>query len=319
MTEMTLDGVYAALVTPYDAEGRVSAEQVARCLHRQAEGGAHGALLAGTTGEGPSLSVAERIGLFQAAATAESGLKLLAGTGAASLEDAATLTAAAFDSGMDAALIIPPFFYKSADDEGLFAFFSALIDRAVPADGAVMLYHNPVVAAVGVSFELIDRLRDAYPDQVVGIKDSSQDPDNARRLIEQFPGFRVFVGDDTLLSGAMALGGAGLISLVTNAFPDLSRALYDACRAGKDPATAQERLSAARKQFAGVPSIAAVKLILQAGGVIDRATVRPPLRPLGKDEETLVRERFMLDRPVPTSLSLNDLAALFDDDSTPEG
>lgn len=319
MTEKTLDGVYAALVTPYDDEGRISVEQVTRCLHRQAEGGAHGALLAGTTGEGPSLSVAERIGLFQAAATADTGLELLAGTGAASLEDVVTLTTAAFDTGMNAVLIIPPFFFKSADEEGLFNFYATVLEQAVPSDGAILLYHNPVVAAVGVSFELIDRLLDTYSDQVVGIKDSSQDAEHARRLLDRYPGFRVFVGDDTLLSATMALGGVGLISLVTNAFPDLSRAVYDACRAGDDPASAQNRLSEARKQFAGIPSIPAIKLILQAGGVIDSAAVRPPLRPLTEAEEATVRERFMLDRPVPTSLNLDDLATLFDEDSPPEG
>ena len=87
------NGVYAAVVTPYDATGEnPSAEQLAACLQQLADRGCHGALLAGTTGEGPSLSVAQRRSLFQAAVEANSGLTLLAGTGAASLDDTVTLT-----------------------------------------------------------------------------------------------------------------------------------------------------------------------------------------------------------------------------------
>src|SRR5690606_38934031 len=213
------DGVYAAVVTPYDATSQTpSPEQLAACLGQLARQGCHGALLAGTTGEGPSLSTAERAALFQAAAGANSGLTLLAGTGAASLDDALTLTRAAFDAGCDAAVIIPPFFFRGADDDGLFDFFAAVIRQSVPTDGAVLLYHNPVAAAVGLSVELIARLRDAFPEQVVGIKDSSQDWEHTRTLLETLPGFQVFVGDDRLLADNLAGGGAGSITLIANAF-----------------------------------------------------------------------------------------------------
>ncbi len=302
------DGVYAAVVTPYDATSQTpSPEQLAACLGQLARQGCHGALLAGTTGEGPSLSTAERAALFQAAAGANSGLTLLAGTGAASLDDALTLTRAAFDAGCDAAVIIPPFFFRGADDDGLFDFFAAVIRQSVPTDGAVLLYHNPVAAAVGLSVELIARLRDAFPEQVVGIKDSSQNWEHTRTLLEMLPGFQVFVGDDRLLADNLAGGGAGSITLIANAFGDLDRAVFDAHAAGQPTAAAQERLNVTHAQLDGLPRIAAIKYILRAGGIIENDAVRPPLRRLTEAEEAVLKERFMLDREIPRTIHLSDI------------
>lgn len=302
------NGVYAAVVTPYDATGEnPSAEQLAACLQQLADRGCHGALLAGTTGEGPSLSVAQRRSLFQAAAEANSGLTLLAGTGAASLDDTVTLTRAAFDAGCDAAVIIPPFFFRGAGDDGLFDFFASVMRRAVPAAGTVLLYHNPVAAAVGVSFELIHRLRDAFPEQVAGIKDSSQVWEHTHALLETFPGFQIFVGDDRLLAQNLAAGGAGSITLMANAFGDLNRAVFDAHTAGEPTAAAQQRLTATHAQLDGLPRIPAIKYILRAGGIIENDAVKPPLRALTEPEEATLKERFMLDREIPRTIHLSDI------------
>ncbi len=306
---MTRDfrGIYAAVVTPYAEDGHPSAEQLARCLFNLAERGCHGVLVAGTTGEGPSLSAAERRDLFEAAVAAKSGLRLLAGTGASSLEDAVFITRAAFDAGMDAAVIIPPFFYGGADDEGLYAFYTALIRQAVPDDGAIFLYHNPPVCGVGLSFELIARLRDSFPRQVVGIKDSSYDWAHTRGLIDGFEGFAVLNGDDKALSQTLEVGGAGSITLVANAFPDLAREVFDLHAAGKPLEEAQERLTLAHRQFDGLPRTAALKTLLKAGGVIDNDAIRPPLRPLNEQEDALLRERFLLDLEIPSTIRLRDL------------
>lgn len=290
----SLRGIYAAVVTPYGMDGHPSPEQFTSCLHHLAKRGCHGALVAGTTGEGTSLSVEERINLFKMAVQADSGLRLLAGTGAASLEDAVAITRGAFDAGCDAALVIPPFFYKKADVEGLFIFFDELIHQAVPSDGKVLLYHNPVAAAVGVPIELIRRLRDAYPQQVTGIKDSSQDWEHTQTLLDTFSDFDVFVGDDRLLSRSLEAGGAGSITLIANAFPDLAREVYDLHKAGKPNAEAQARLDEAHAQLNGLPRIPAVKFLLRAGRIIQIDAVRPPLRPLSDEELHAMLERFML-------------------------
>ncbi len=310
-----LRGIYAAVVTAYDDQGQPSAGQLGACLEHLARRGCHGVLVAGTTGEGPSLSVAERVALFQAAAEARNGLRLLAGTGAASLEDAVMLTRAAFDAGYEAAVVIPPFFYSQAGEAGLSVFFEEVLRRAVPADGAVLLYHNPVDCAVGVSLALMQRLRDAFPEQVVGVKDSSRSLAHSQSLIDAMPGFQVFVGDDRTLSEGLAVGAAGSITLLANAFPDLAREVYDLYVQGKPLAAAQERLTEAYMQFDGLPRIAAMKLILKAGGIIQSDAVRPPLHPLSEAEEAMLKARFLLDRTIPPVICLSDLIDLGTDDS----
>lgn len=302
-----LRGIYAAVITPYDQSGRPDPDQLAGCLAHLAQGGCHGALLAGTTGEGPSLSVEERAGLFAAAASHRNGLKLLGGTGASSLPDVVTLTRAAYDVGLDGVVIVPPFFYGSADDSGLFDFYAEVIRQAVPDNGAVLLYHNPGVCGVGLSPELIARLLDAFPAQIVGIKDSSYNWEYTRTLLERFPGFLVFTGDAGSLAQTLAAGGAGSITLVSNAFPSLGRDVFDCHMQGKPTAEAQTRLSNAQAQFAGLPRIAALKLVLQAGRIITSISVRPPLRPLTLEEEVMLKERFLLDLRIPRAIRFQDL------------
>lgn len=113
-----LGGIYAATITPFDESGQPSHDQLIAHLNHLKRKGCDGVLLCGTTGEGQSLTVKERVELVQAVSRADTGLRLLAGTGAASLEDAVTLSRAAFDSGVSGVVVIPPFFYKNAPGSG---------------------------------------------------------------------------------------------------------------------------------------------------------------------------------------------------------
>lgn len=301
-------GVYAASITPFDASGRPSHEQLVAHLAHLEKRGCRGALLSGTTGEGLSLSVAERIDLFAVAVGAGTGLRLLAGTGAVSLDDAVSLTRAAYDAGCSAAVIIPPFFYRDAPLEGLAAFYSQIMDRAVPGDGLVLLYHNPAVAGIGVSIDLIERLRDAFPRQVVGIKNSSSDWDYASQLIEKFPGFQVLVGDDRLVARALQAGGVGSITGLTNVFPNLFRDVYRLHEQNRLLEEAQARIDQVKRQFDGVARIAAFKRLLVAGHIIQSDQLRPPLRPLTGEEFARLEERFHLDANATEAVNLDDLA-----------
>jgi 4-hydroxy-tetrahydrodipicolinate synthase len=309
-----LHGIYAAVVTPFDTEGHPDHEQIESCLKHIARKGAHGVLLAGTTGEGPSLSVEERVILFRSAVNSAAGLKLLAGTGAVSLTDTIAITRLAFDAGIDAVVIIPPFFYRNASDDGLFAFYEEVLLRAVPGTGQVLLYHNPGVAGIGLSVDLVKRLVDAHPGRITGIKDSSNDLEHSIRLISEAPGLNVLVGDDRILHAALAAGGAGSITLVNNLFADLSRAVFDSVRAGRPADEAQTRLVQAYSQFEGFSSrIPAVKSILKAGRIITNDAVRPPLSALTMQEMAVLKSRFMLDIEVPSEVSLSDLIKLNQD------
>lgn len=262
---INLEGTYAATITPFDDSGKLALDQLAAHLYQLARRGCHGVLLSGTTGEGMSMSVAERIALFEFAINANTGLRLLAGTGSASLEDVVALTRTAFDYGVDGVVIILPFFYLDPPLKGLIQFYTEVIQRAVPEDGAVLLYHNPWVAGCDVAPELIAHLRDRFPRQIVGIKDSSRDWEHARMLLEAFPGFQLLVGDDALLAGNLEAGGAGAITGMANLFPDLLHDVFDAHRQGTSPGDAQTRLVDACQMLDGLPRIPAIKTLLVPG------------------------------------------------------
>src|SRR5574341_1480711 len=300
----TLNGIYAAITTPFDSAGQPAYEQFQRLLRHLEVLGCHGVLIAGTTGEGPSLSVQERIALLKAAVAANSGLRLLAGTGAASLEDAIALARAAFDEGAAGIVVIPPFFYSRPSVSGLVDFNSRLIEAAVPSGGAVYLYHNPAVSAPLIEPELISRLIDRYPEQVVGIKDSSGDFAYTEDLLTRFPGIQVFVGDDRLLSRALAGGAAGAITALAGLFPDLARAVFDAVHASGPTELAQERLTLAHSQIADMPRAAAIKWLLASGKVLDTDLVRPPLTRLSEDQVHTLRNRFSMDLKIPQRFKL---------------
>ena len=170
-----LAGVYAAAVTPLRSpDSPPDLDAIPGLMRFLASRGCHGAVLFGTTGEGPSFSAAERGAVMRAVMDDPlDGFRVIAGTGTPSLSETIELTRLAFDLGYDAALVVPPYYFTKASDEGLFQWFSALIRKAVPSDRYLIGYHIPPLIGVGFSIELMARLKDAFPVQFAGIKDSS--------------------------------------------------------------------------------------------------------------------------------------------------
>jgi 4-hydroxy-tetrahydrodipicolinate synthase len=161
-------------------------------------------LLTGTTGEGPSLSIQERLLIYRAAIDVRQslpGFLLLAGTGTPSLEDTIFLAKEAFSLGFDGVVVLPPYYFRNATDEGLFTWFCHVLDKAIPTDGALLAYHIPPVTGVGFSLDLLARLKDSYPNQFLGLKDSSGDAEWARALGARFgTDLTVLNGNDRLFS-----------------------------------------------------------------------------------------------------------------------
>lgn len=298
MTTLThpLQGIYAASITPFDDDGFPALHVLSQHLRRMESDGCHGVLILGTTGEGPSLSVEERISIFRAAAAERGTLRLLAGTGAASLTDAITLTTTAFDLGYEGVVTVPPFYYKGATVEGLFAFYHELIRKAVPEDGYLLLYHIPQVSGIAVEPDLIRRLRDAFPDQAAGIKDSSGSLDNTLMLCREFEGFQVFSGTDGLLSETLTAGGAGSITAPANVFSGLARQVFDAFHDDRPTDSIQAQLTDSRKKLTdlGRPLAASLKALLHLQGLLPNDYVRPPLNRLSPEDEAKLKESFEL-------------------------
>ena len=133
----------------------------------------------------------------------------------------------AVDLGCGGVLMLPPFYYKAPSEEGLFRFFSEVIEDVGDDRLKVYLYHIPPVAQVGFSLPLIGRLIKAFPDTVVGLKDSSGDWSNTAAILEAYPGFEVFPGSEIFLLDGLRKGAAGCISATCNVSAAAIRNVYD--------------------------------------------------------------------------------------------
>ncbi len=291
-----LAGIYAAAVTPADANGTPQTDALPALLGFLAERGCHGALILGTTGEGPSFAPEERLAIMQAAARVREtrpDFRLLAGTGTPSLSETILLTKAAFDLGYQGVVVLPPYYFRDAPEEGLFRWFAALLEAAVPADGALFGYHIPQVSGVGFSLDLLARLRAAFPN-FVGLKDSSGDPDHAAALGARFgDDLLVLNGNDRLLTHALAHHAGGAITALANLASPWLREVWEAHQAGRPAPAAQETLNRARDALEASPPFGpTVKALLHTLHGFPRWGVRPPLLPLPADKMAEAGERM---------------------------
>lgn len=292
-----LAGVYAAAVTPINPDSSLDLESIPVLLKFLAARGCHGAVLFGTTGEGPSFSPTEREALMRAACEARAempGFRLIAGTGTPSLSETIDLTKLAFDLGYDAVLVVPPYYFRKATDNGLFLWFSEVINNAVPANGHLLGYHFPNVAGIGFSIDLLARLKDTFPAQFAGIKDSSHDADLARNLGETFGSdLVVLTGTDSYLQLAMQNQAAGCITAPANILsPDL-REVWDSMNEEKDPAEALVRVKKQRGILEKYPPFPpTLKALLHRLYGMPRWPVRPPLEPISEEVEEQVVQEF---------------------------
>jgi 4-hydroxy-tetrahydrodipicolinate synthase len=285
ISEHALCGVYAAAVTPVAPEGTVDREALPEYLGFLANRGCHGALVLGTTGEGPSFSTEERLDLLRAAMGVRQqypNFRILAGTGTPSLEETANLTWASFEMGVDGVVVLPPYYFKKVSDDGLFEWYRQVIIRSVPAGGYLLAYHIPLVTGVSLSIELIARLKDAFPEQFAGLKDSSGDPEHAQRLGQIFQNeLLVLNGNDRLFSLALQNQASGCITALASLVSPLLRQVWNQTNLDEPDGETQTRLNAARDVLEAFPPAPAfVKEILHSQYQFPQWGVRRPLLPL---------------------------------------
>ena len=294
MTEYSLRGVLAPVVTPFTTTLAVDTERLVRqCRWLVAQD--VGLAVFGTNSEGNSLSVREKRELIDA--LVDAGLpatRMMPGTGACALPDTVELTRHAVARGCAGVLMLPPFYYKGVSDDGLFASFAEVIERVGDAGLRIYLYHIPQVSQVSITLPLIERLLGRYPGTIAGIKDSSGDFSNTHAMLERFQprGFDVYSGSETFLLATLRGGGAGCISATANVNP---AAIARLAREWRSPEAAgqQAALDAVRAAFQQFPMIAALKeAIAQFGGGETWRTVRPPLVALAAEQRSALRTRL---------------------------
>jgi 4-hydroxy-tetrahydrodipicolinate synthase len=277
-------GVNAAAITPVTADMAPDLDRMARHCRWLLANGCNGLGVLGTTGEANSFGVAERMAILEGlVARGIPAERLMPGTGMPSITDTVQLTNHARELRCRGVLVLPPFFYKNPSDDGLFAHFDQVIQR-IGGGLAIYLYHFPQQSAVPFSHALIERLLDAHPDVVKGVKDSSGDLANMLAMVERFAprGFEVYCGADDLYPTVLRAGGAGCITAASNVNCAAGAAIY----ANPDDAVAEATLKATRKAVTRFNLIASLKaLVARLHGDDGFALPRPPHLKLTADQQ----------------------------------
>jgi 4-hydroxy-tetrahydrodipicolinate synthase len=287
MAAQPFAGVLVPVLTPFTPAGEPDAGRFVAFCRWLLDQGADGLAIFGTTSEANSMSAGERMALLdRLIASGVPAARLMPGAGACSVTEAATLIRHAVGHGCGGVLMLPPFYYKGMDDNGLYAFFAGVIDRVGSSALRMFLYHIPPQTVLGLSLDLVARLIKAYPETVVGLKDSSGDWNNTAAMLAEFApqGFDVFCGSENYLLATMRGGGAGCITATGNVNPAAIVQLYKTWQ--KDGAEDRQKgLDATRAVFAQYPMIPAMKAaIAWKSGREDWRTVRPPLVELSRGE-----------------------------------
>jgi 4-hydroxy-tetrahydrodipicolinate synthase len=266
----------------------------------------------GTNSEANSLAAEERSTLLDALVAA--GIdpsRMMPGTGCCSMTETVELTTHAVKHGCAGVLMLPPFYYKDVSEEGLYRYFSEVVQRVGDTHLKIYLYHIPPVAIVGISPNLVERLLKAYPNAIAGMKDSSGDWNNTKTFLSAFAqnGFDVFVGSESFLLANMRNGGVGTISATANVNPAAIHKLY----AKLDPLTQptlhedldppsredtarqevlQARLNVVREVFSNRKFPSMIAALKQAIAIYrndpEWTRVRPPLVELTKEQAKLL-------------------------------
>ena len=278
MKDAIYGGVNAAVLTAMRPDLSVDLDRMAGHSRWLLAHGCDGLGVLGTTGEANSIGLSERIAVMEG--LVERGIparRMMPGTGVPAITDTVILTNKAVELGCPGVLVLPPFFYKNPSEDGLFAYYSEVIQRT-GGKAKIYFYHFPAQSAVPITVALIARLMKAYPGTVKGLKDSSGDYENTKSYVDHFAkdGFEVFCGDDSHLHKLLNAGGAGCITAAANVGSAISAQVY-ADWNGDAGAAAQETLTAIRKAVTSAALIPGLKALV-ARNTGDEAwqNMRPP-------------------------------------------
>jgi 4-hydroxy-tetrahydrodipicolinate synthase len=279
-------GIFAAVLTPLTQALEPDTSLFGAHCRWLIDQGCDGLVPLGTTGEGNSLSVKQRLRLIESCTqTGVPMAQFIIGSGSCALADAVEVARAAVGAGAAGVLVLPAFYYKEPSEDGLFGFYSEIIERVGDRRLRVYLYHFPQLSTVPITVPLIKRLIAAYPETISGLKDSSGDWSYSANLIEQFPALDIFSGNEQYLLANLRAGGAGCISANVNVSARLARAVYVAVREGQAAERTQEELDGVRIVLQEYPIPAALKHLMSViTGNRGWENILPPNQPLSADQ-----------------------------------
>ncbi len=258
--------VFAATLTPLKPDLSCDCGELARHCQDLLRRGVQGITLFGTTGEGPSFSVKERVEVLnELIAKGLSPEDFILGNGSNGMRDTADLGKAAVKAGCRRLLIAPPCFYKNVAEDGVVEFYRRVIGEV--GDFKLIFYHIPQYSGVPVTLNIMEKLSAEFPKVVLGLKESEGNLEFTKAVRKELPHLKVYVGKETQLKQAMGLGAAGAICGMANIAPDL------------------QGVEALAEALKGYPFIAAFKAIMERKHGNAWSLVRPPLTPLSPDQK----------------------------------
>lgn len=269
-----LQGSMVAIVTPMFEDGRLDLEALRQLIDFHVGAGTDGIVVVGTSGEAPTVDFEEHHVLIKAAVEHVNGrVRVIAGTGANSTKEAIELTAKAKAAGVDACLLVAPY-YNKPTQEGLYQHFAAV---ATAVDVPQILYNVPGRTGCDIANDTALRLADIA--NIVGIKDATGSIERGTDLILRAPkGFAIYSGDDATGMALMLLGGHGVISVTANIAPKQMHDMCVAARAGKvaEACEINAKLFGLHQQLFVEANPIPVKWVLQQMGLI-KSGIRLPM------------------------------------------
>ncbi|MYL63810.1 4-hydroxy-tetrahydrodipicolinate synthase [Bacillus hwajinpoensis] len=280
---MNFGKVLTAMVTPFDRKGYVDFAKTEQLINYLINNGTDGLVVAGTTGESPTLSSEEKVALFKhSVKVADGRVPIIAGTGSNNTHASIELTKKAEAVGVDAIMIVAPY-YSKPGQKGLYEHFKAIAESTkLP----VMIYNIPGRSVVNMSADTIVEL--SKISNIVSVKEASGDLDQITDIITRTEAsFSVYSGDDGLTLPILSVGGNGVISVASHVLGNEMQQMVSAYESGevKEAASIHQRILPIMNELFKAPSPSPVKTALQLKGM-DVGSVRLPMVPLTAEERS---------------------------------
>lgn len=284
---MNFGQVLTAMVTPFDQHGEIDYHAARTLVNYLIANGTDGLVVAGTTGESPTLSTEEKIALFKFVVEVAAGrVPVIAGTGSNNTRASISLTKQAEEAGVDGIMLVAPY-YNKPSQEGMFQHFKAIAEAtSLP----VMLYNIPGRSVVNISVETIVRLSEIS--NIVAVKEASGNLDAMAEIISRTPDtFTLYSGDDGLTIPVLSIGGAGVVSVASHVIGNQMQEMVTLFKNGlvQEAAALHRSLLPIMKALFTAPNPTPVKAALNMQG-IQVGDVRLPMVPLNDEEKSALQK-----------------------------
>ncbi|NSL51128.1 4-hydroxy-tetrahydrodipicolinate synthase [Calidifontibacillus erzurumensis] len=284
---MVFGRIGTAMVTPFDANGNIDFDKTTELVNYLIENGTDSLIVAGTTGESPTLSKEEKVALYRHVVAVVNGrVPVVAGTGSNDTKSSIELTKKAEEAGVDGIMLVAPY-YNKPDQDGLYEHFKAI---AGETNLPIMLYNIPGRCGVNISVDTIVKL--AQIKNIVAVKEASGDLNAMAEIISRTDDdFYLYTGDDSNTLPVLAIGGRGVISVASHIIGKEMQEMITLFEKGevKKAAKLHQRLLPIMKGLFIGPNPVPVKYALKGKG-IDVGSVRLPLVPLQKEKQLIIDE-----------------------------